>query len=369
MDKWYISDNGRVAGPLNVNDVQRLIAKNSDLYGWNPSFSHWLPIEKIQELKGFLPEDYSSDRISKELIDRFVTKKRDLNKKTALINASIEATVQKMAIFEEEISNYKTLTTALSPDVQENIVPLEKKYNSIGKQLNDLLKALAISKEEINEVVKEFGGMVLNKSTESYENFSELTETTPIKTVAPVKASTPSKPSAAVETTTSTPQSTPTKPVVAAEATKPIRPVERNIPKESAEVVTREPEKVEDNKPASSNINMNVPLEFRGTVVNCGTNSKPSVVPIRKEQTADNQSGQSTLTEKMDFKSKLKSVFSKPNSDEDLGKLSDRLRLLEKESTKQDVTEEEMVFLDYDVESELDEEGDLKKKHRRRRRV
>ena len=111
MDKWYISDNGRVAGPLNVNDVQRLIAKNSDLYGWNPSFSHWLPIEKIQELKGFLPEDYSSDRISKELIDRFVTKKRDLNKKTALINASIEATVQKMAIFEEEISNYKTLTT------------------------------------------------------------------------------------------------------------------------------------------------------------------------------------------------------------------------------------------------------------------
>ena len=126
MDKWYISDNGRVAGPLNIDDVQRLIAKNSDVYGWNPSYSHWLPVIKINELKEFLPQDHSSDQVSKELIDKFVNRKRDLNKKTALINSSIELTVEKMVLFEQEIN--KSLMFLHFHDVCVHSFGILKKY-------------------------------------------------------------------------------------------------------------------------------------------------------------------------------------------------------------------------------------------------
>lgn len=365
MDKWYISDNGRVAGPLNIDDVQRLIAKNSDVYGWNPSYSHWLPVIKINELKEFLPQDHSSDQVSKKLIDKFVNRKRDLNKKTALINSSIELTVEKMVLFEQEINKYKTLTATLSPDVQENIVPLEKKYHGIGKQLNDLQKALTISKQEINDAVKDFGELVLNKSTENYEDFAEIIQTIPTP-AAPAPAQTISTQAAA-------------KVNVVAPA-----PITVKSPETVRTVVssTTETEISETSKPIPANI----PLELRRTVVEHGTNNtttKPSVVPINKDMhdpslAIDNQSNQPAQTEKMGFKNKLKSVFSKQNNSEELTKLSDRLRLLDKEVTEKVAAEkisvdqgddEEVVLLDYDVESESEDDSENKKKRRRRRRV
>jgi hypothetical protein len=350
MDKWYISANGRVTGPLNIDEIQRLIAKSSDLYGWNPSYSHWLPVTKIKDFSEFISEDQSSEQVSKELIDKFVNRKRDLNKKVALINSSIEVTIEKMALFEREISKYKELTTALSADVQDNIVPLEKKYNSIGKQLNDLQKALAISKQEIEDAVQEFGGLVLNKTTEKREDFAELIQST----------ATPSVPTSAV----------------------------REKPKSS---------ETNKEKPTS------IPAELRGTVVDYEDENnvpKPSVVPIRKvtkekettqgtenfstivqEKQQDQASKvtvqdnvQTSQNEKIGFKNKLKSVFGKQNNDADLGKLSDRLLSLEKEAIEKaeiakNDKEEEVVFLDYDVESKVeDDESDLRKKHRRRRR-
>lgn len=350
MDKWYISDNGRVSGPLKIDDVERLIAKNSDLYGWNPTYSHWLPISKINELSKFLPEDHLSEQVSKELIDKFLNRKRDLIKKTTLINASIEKTVEKMTVFEQEIIKYKGLTTSLSEDVQENIVPLEKKYNAIGKQLSELQKALAISKQEINDAVKEFGELVLNKSTENYEDFAELAQTTSVQ------------PTAQVNSTTSEPiKATTTK---STETVKAVEPVASETPK------------IENNKSVS-----NIPVALRGTVVEHGTvnkETKPSVVPLRKE-TAEVSNAAQPLekpkeAEKMGFKNKLKSVFSKQNNTENTSKLSDRLKMLEKETvantTQEHIDEEEeVVFLDYDLDSNLDDENDHKKKRRRRRRV
>lgn len=345
MDKWYISENGRVSGPLKIDDVERLIAKNSDLYGWNPSYSHWLPISKINELSKFLPEDHLSEQVSKELIDKFLNRKRDLIKKTTLINASIEKTVGKMTVFEQEIIKYKGLTTSLSADVQENIVPLEKKYNAIGKQLSELQKALAISKQEINDAVKEFGELVLNKSTEHYEDFAELAQTTPVQTPVQVNSAT-------------------------SNASKPVETVK------APESEVPEAQKIETSKPVSS-----IPVALRGTVVEHGSVNKettPSVVPLRKETAEASHSAQPTEkqkeTEKMGFKNKLKSVFGKQNNPENTTKLSDRLKMLEKETVTNSVEshsdeEEEVVFLDYDLDVNEDDESDHKKKRRRRRRV
>ena len=323
MDKWYLSENGRVTGPFNIDDVQRCIAKNSDLYGWNPSYSHWLPVVKIKELSVFLPEVQSSEQVSKALIDKFVNKKQDLNKKVALINSSIGMTVEKMVQFEQEINKYKELTTALSSDVKDNIVPLEKKHNGIGKQLNDLQKALAISKQEINDVVKEFGDLVLNKVTEKSEDFAELAQATPVKPAASV---------------------------------------------------TAESKRLDTNKDMSSVVS--IKKVAKETEIAKESQELSSILvkhQLSQDVNVDLQPTQPTQAETSGFKNKLKSVFGKQNNTADLAKLSERLLLLEKEVIeKADVDkgdiEEEVVFLDYEVESESVEQSENEPKKKRRRR-
>jgi hypothetical protein len=355
MDKWYISANGRVTGPLNIEGVKRLIAKHNDLYGWNPSFSHWLPIAEIKELSVFLSKEQFSEQVSKELIQKFVNRKRDLYKKTAIIDSAIEATIEKMTHFEKEINNYKKLTATLAADVQDNIIPLEQKYSGIEKQLNNLQKALIISKQEINDTIKEFGELVLPKSTESNDDFVELVQNT---------AATPA-----------------------------------TISNEIPVSITAAPTEVVKNKPES----FSIPAELRGTVVNYAEEPKapkPSVVPIRKEEKGVNIAKKSqdlssivvehqleqtskvnkqvdlqpVQSEKKGFTNKLKSVFGKQNNKADSAKLSDRLLLLEKEATeKVDTTkgdpEDETVGFEYEIESQLEDDSDLKKKRRRRRRI
>ena len=114
MKKWYFSDNGQVSGPFNINDVSSLLAKNNELYGWNPSFSQWLPVAQIAELSEFISESKPVTQISKELIDKFVSKKRDLNKKIKLIDELIKNTKGNLYTFEEIIKNYNNLTQVFS---------------------------------------------------------------------------------------------------------------------------------------------------------------------------------------------------------------------------------------------------------------
>lgn len=183
MKKWYFSDNGNVTGPFSVNDAKSLLSKNSDLYGWNPTFSQWLPVIQISELSSFISESKPAAQIPKELIDKFVTKKRDLNKKINLIDDVIKKTQINMSLFEKEINKYKNLTESLTTEVQDNIVPIDKKYQVMSKQLRELNKATEIAKQEIIDVVQEFGELVLSKTSDETDDILELNNLPTLKKV------------------------------------------------------------------------------------------------------------------------------------------------------------------------------------------
>jgi len=76
MKKWYFSDNGNVTGPVSVDSATSLFANGGDLYAWNASFSQWLPVTLIPELSNIIPTTKVAAQVPKELIDKFIQKKR-----------------------------------------------------------------------------------------------------------------------------------------------------------------------------------------------------------------------------------------------------------------------------------------------------
>ena len=323
MKKWYFSDDGKVTGPYSLNDASALLAKNNELYGWNSSLSQWLPVTHISELSEFISESKPTVQVSKELIDKFVTKKRDLNKKVTLIDESIKKTQVHIETFEKEINKYKQLTESLSSDVKDNILPLEKKHQFVTKQLRELAKASEIAKHEIIDVVQEFGDLVLSKSNENTEALLALKELPELKAEGNVDQVRVQKPSVKVN------------------PPEAVKTEENKTVNKSVAIEKSESEKV-------------VPLKENTTV-----EKEPSIKSSAQESSVEKTAGENKAFSGV--KNKFKSVF-KPKVEEPAMKLSEQLKQLEKEP------EEELVYIDSDVGDESFEDSDLKRKRRRRRR-
>ncbi|WP_426357917.1 DUF4339 domain-containing protein [Pseudocolwellia sp. HL-MZ19] len=313
MKKWYFSDNGQVSGPLNINDATSLLAKNNDLYGWNPSFSQWLPVAQIAELSEFISESKPVTQISKELIDKFVSKKRDLNKKIKLIDELIKNTKSNLYTFEGIIKNYNSLTEDLSPEVKANILPIEKKQLLLSKQLTELIRATDIAKNEIIDVVKEFGDLVLSKTSGSSDDLINIDDLPELKQVKK----------------------------------------QDGLGQAKAEVELKQPQKIGIKKEVDkAEVILEPPTEqgvlTKGKDVDKG---HPST-SVEHDNTAF-----------YDVKSRLKSVF-KAKSEEPAISLSEQLKI----NNLKVKTDDEVVNIDDEINEDLLDDDEEKKTRRRRRR-
>ncbi len=329
MKKWYFSDNGQVSGPFNINDAIKLLANNNDLYGWNPSFSQWLPVTQIPELSSLTSEVKPVTQISKELIEKFVSKKRDLNKKVKLIDEMIKKSKSNLSAFEQLIIKYNSLTESLSSDVKANILPIEKKKNLISKQLIELTRAADIAKHEIIDVVKEFGDLVLSKTSTGSDELSTLGELPELSKVEERKQFTSQSiiktNDVSVSKTTIHNQVQPT-------------PVSSpSIPNESI---------------------------FLGDQQTHNQLDQSQLEPNQEHKATTSTTQDSSAVEHKSFhdvKSRLKSVFTS-KTDENSLSLSEQLK---RSSIPAD---DEVVFVDEENNNALLEEAEQKKKRRRRRR-
>jgi len=327
MKKWYFSENGSVSGPYSMSEANTLLKKNNDVYGWNPTFSQWLPVTQIPEFSELIPDSKPAAQVPKELIDRFVTKKRDLNKKIKLIDETIKNSEEHIKLFDNEINQYKSLTESLSDDVKNNIVPLEKKHQLVIKQLLELKKAAEIAKHEIIDVVQEFGDLVLSKANESEAGLSELKELPELKSETSKRIN--SEHAGSVNSTTSIKA-----------RTKSYNAPKNVEPTETLNVV------------AQKKVQINSKEIESDTSTSEHSQEKTSVNEENSEQNAF--SG---------VKNKFKSVF-KPKVEEPTIKLSDKLKQLE-QPPKEVVTQDATQGVNDD---ELIEDSEEQKTTRRRRR-
>lgn len=389
MKKWYLSEDGNVSGPFSIDDVQTRVSKNNNLYGWNPTYSHWLPVIKIPEFKAFLSEVKSQDQVSKELVDKFINKKIDLNKKTALIDSSIVSTIESISRFEKEIVDYKELTENLAPGVKDNIEPLEKKYNSLNNQLIELEKAAEISRNEFSQVEGEFSELLLSKTALNYDDLSKLGLS---KASSPSKNKVTSSPINEV-ITSSRSEAVPSQKVVPSQKREDTTSPKNNeslSPKSDISSLSKSHvnsasknniSKVEHSIPSvqvATNIADDV---FEDVVIN-PPKQKPVVkipkkVPATKhpfDQRFENKEikevkvvntikSQPIEPEKKGFTSKLKSVFGQNHSDDDV---SDELLKLEKEAIEE--ADDEVVFNDSEMQPAGHRSSESNNKRQRRRR-
>lgn len=403
MKKWYISEDGKVSGPFNISDIKKSISKDKDLYGWNPSFKHWLPVSQIDEFKDFLPQTTKSNQISEALIEKFISTKRDLSKKLSLIDDSIESTVKSMNSFDDKITYYKELTSDLAPEVKDNIFPLEKKYNSLNKQLDDLEKAAVVVKKEISDTVVEFDELVLDTTNKNVKVSPELEPASSPKALDNVKPDViddVKEVNVAENVKAIKPKSEKVKVTKSidevieepASVVKPINNVVEDIAKEPV-LKTKRSTSVPRNVTNDSVIrNITPQNHVNETGVNRRKNSpnsnldlgiKPFVTahPFDQRQQVNDKKKMELLnkdksraelsideTEKSSFsdvKSKFKSVFGqqKPEKD-DSDKISDELKKLEKDVIDEGNEDDEFVFID----PEDRVEADSAKKRRRKRR-
>jgi len=331
MKKWYFSDNGQVSGPFNMNDVSTLLAKNSDLYGWNPSFSQWLPVTQIPEFKGLIADSKPVTQISKELINTFVAKKRDLSKKIKLIDEATKRSKSKLNEFEAIISKYNQLTEGLSIEVKANIEPVEKKKLLMSKQLVELTKAIDIAKDEIIEVVKEFGDLVMS------ENMSDSADVIDLADLPELKS-----------------------------RNKTERIVSANVISDKVKQasVNNVKEEINDSTSVSQRVVQKVSTNEITGLKNNDLTKEPNIINIENKAAviSDEVTVNPGSKAFSDVKNKFKSVF-KAKSEEPSMKLSDRLKQANHDK------EDEVVLLNTEGKGGLyeDDEGPIKKRRRRRR--
>lgn len=390
MKKWYFSENGTVSGPCSINDASSLLSKNNNLYGWNPSFSQWLPVNQIPELSKLIPESKPAAQVPKALIDKFITQKRNLNNKIKLIDETIIKTQKQINVFEKEMEQYKNLTESLSSDMKDNILPLEKKHQLATKQLNELTKVAEIAKNEITNVAQAFNDLVLSKTSENLEEIlkqRELPELKQEKQILKIKETSKSSPGSITASTAKEPTGNNE---ISKVVTKKKTTIEKVVAlKASAELKTETSHKNTTQTPMKENIStvenkafVGVKNKFRSVFKPIDTDGKTTLekvvalkasVKSKMEKTSSNKTEEPIKnkvlirenTALVGVKNKFKSVF-KPKVEEPTMKLSEQLKQLEQQP------KEELAFADSDINSNFDgnllDNNDPKKKRRRRRR-
>ena len=177
MKKWLFSDNGKVTGPLDFAAAKQIVSNNPNLYAWQPSYSHWMPVNCIEEFISLMTVPKPPELIPSELIEHFITKERDLVAKLDSLDKSLDFTNSSLAEFDQEIVFYKQLTKDCSQEVQSTLDTIEQQYAALRQNLNGFKKAAIIAKSDLSVVSAEFHQRTSPEhSTPSVTKVPDLTE-------------------------------------------------------------------------------------------------------------------------------------------------------------------------------------------------
>lgn len=163
MNKWYFSNNGEINGPFDLASAKKILLHNTNLYGWNPTYSQWKPVSMISEFSDVVPVAKPQAQIPKELISKFISKKRNLHDRLEVIDNDFILVNTLLCDLGKEIQTFNNLTLGLNDEIISIINNIEQNYISLRKKRSDVIQAVNIAKLEINDAVKEFSELVVTK--------------------------------------------------------------------------------------------------------------------------------------------------------------------------------------------------------------
>lgn len=140
MKKWFFSDNGKVTGPLGLKESNELISKNSDLYAWHPSYTHWVPVSCIDEFEMSISPPPPPIEIPKDLIDGLIGEEKELITTLDRIDKTIKITSDSLYEIDAELDNYGQIAHKLTEEVRAVVKTIEEQYAVLQKNLAKVIK-------------------------------------------------------------------------------------------------------------------------------------------------------------------------------------------------------------------------------------
>lgn len=156
MNKWYFSKDNKVTEPMDFEAAKKYVVANLDSYGWQQSYSQWLPLHCISEFASIVPPVKPLAIVPQKVVDEFNNKSQNLVDNLSKVNADISDGESTLEAFAQEIATYKQMTLKLSPEVQANINGIEQQYNLLHQQLIELKQSTNQTANEVSDVVNKF---------------------------------------------------------------------------------------------------------------------------------------------------------------------------------------------------------------------
>lgn len=167
MNKWYFTKNNTITEPMDFEAAKKFVAANLDSYGWQQSFTQWLPVHCINDFAGIVPEAKPLPLVPQGVVDEFNSKSKKIIDNISKVNSDISSGEKLLQVFAQEIDTYKKMTVKLSPEVQANINSIEEHYFALQKQLQDIKQTTNTTANEVSQVVSNFNLKITDKSVAS----------------------------------------------------------------------------------------------------------------------------------------------------------------------------------------------------------
>lgn len=164
MNTWIFSKNGVVTKPLDLVKAKKYVVENPDSYGWQSSFTQWLPVHSINEFSSLLPKQEATEIVPQKIVDEFRSKEQALDARFDELNKELTAGELNAQTFAQEIATYKELTVNLSDEVKNNISEIEQQYYALVKQLKTYKLEIKSSQSALDNVVTVFNEKLSTKS-------------------------------------------------------------------------------------------------------------------------------------------------------------------------------------------------------------
>lgn len=141
MEKWFILDNGKIIGPFDLTEAQKLVANNPYLYAWQPSYTHWTPVNQISQFTVAANMPPPPVDIPEELMEAFIDKERQLITKLTDLDERLSPLSSDAIKVTAELNRYQQLTHSLNDEIKTVIANIEQQYAALQQNLVSATKS------------------------------------------------------------------------------------------------------------------------------------------------------------------------------------------------------------------------------------
>jgi hypothetical protein len=146
MKKWLFSNDGEMTEALTFDEAQSYVKKhsNSNLYVWNPSFTHWLPLHEVKEFTVDINIPPPPVAIPTDLLEEYKNKEEALFKTLARVDNTLGNTRSAISEIGHDIDTYCGFTEELNSEVKETIAKIHEQYNALQSSIKASSKSKLI---------------------------------------------------------------------------------------------------------------------------------------------------------------------------------------------------------------------------------